>query len=218
MVLCGSCDQTAISRLKCSICKKIYYCNITCQRADWKRHKASGCSPQITTDSNTNENAKVPGLSAGIELKIEDWVNNIMRVLKNAPEGTQASQTQEHMRLKQFVESHPWPPRQKMLEFLDNPPNSFQLKFKNEIQFYDHGMAKALYTAASAPDEKETMKNIRQIGYHLKDHRIQLFHLYCVLAVMQGDTFFPGEDKETVTRGYPKLMEFCWDGVGEWRM
>ncbi len=34
---CGSCGKEA--GVKCSKCKKVYYCDRSCQKSDWKRHK-----------------------------------------------------------------------------------------------------------------------------------------------------------------------------------
>jgi hypothetical protein len=36
---CATCDATSTNILQCSGCNKVYYCNRTCQRANWKQHK-----------------------------------------------------------------------------------------------------------------------------------------------------------------------------------
>ncbi|KAL5259554.1 hypothetical protein ACHWQZ_G009861 [Mnemiopsis leidyi] len=36
---CGFCTKSGVDLKKCTACKKIWYCNIQCQRADWQHHK-----------------------------------------------------------------------------------------------------------------------------------------------------------------------------------
>ncbi len=38
-VLCKSCHTRMDKILRCSQCKKVYYCNIECQKKHWKQHK-----------------------------------------------------------------------------------------------------------------------------------------------------------------------------------
>ena len=40
--VCGSCGQEGLL-LKCGACKSIWYCDVKCQKKDWKRHKST-CS------------------------------------------------------------------------------------------------------------------------------------------------------------------------------
>ena len=37
--VCGSCDKKGPDLLKCSVCKSAWYCDVQCQKKDWKRHK-----------------------------------------------------------------------------------------------------------------------------------------------------------------------------------
>ena len=39
-MICGFC-QKECELLKCSRCKEVYYCDVVCQKADWKEHKKS---------------------------------------------------------------------------------------------------------------------------------------------------------------------------------
>jgi hypothetical protein len=44
LVQCAHCQRRAAlghDMARCSACKKTYYCNRECQKADWKRHKSS---------------------------------------------------------------------------------------------------------------------------------------------------------------------------------
>eukprot|EP01083_Nonionella_stella_P106673 308095_1 len=46
-VVCKYCKSTGSgSKLKCARCHSVYYCNVKCQRADWKQHK-SQCERKI---------------------------------------------------------------------------------------------------------------------------------------------------------------------------
>lgn len=36
---CGNCQKSGESLLRCSRCKSTYYCDVQCQRSDWKTHK-----------------------------------------------------------------------------------------------------------------------------------------------------------------------------------
>lgn len=36
--LCAKCQKPSVER--CSTCKKVYYCSVACQKADWENHKA----------------------------------------------------------------------------------------------------------------------------------------------------------------------------------
>eukprot|EP01084_Bolivina_argentea_P299216 515739_1 len=36
---CGECNNVSKNLLRCAGCKQSYYCNIECQRAQWKKHK-----------------------------------------------------------------------------------------------------------------------------------------------------------------------------------
>ena len=38
--VCGSCGQDGLL-LKCGGCKSIWYCDVKCQKKDWKRHKST---------------------------------------------------------------------------------------------------------------------------------------------------------------------------------
>lgn len=40
---CGNCEQLSKDALKCGACKRMYYCNKECQKADWARHKGMCC-------------------------------------------------------------------------------------------------------------------------------------------------------------------------------
>ena len=45
MEKCNFCAKTPETKLKC-VCGGVVYCDKTCQRADWKRHK-SDCPPFV---------------------------------------------------------------------------------------------------------------------------------------------------------------------------
>lgn len=48
---CGSCEKPKASKL-CGRCKKVYYCDATCQKTDWvARHKKSCQAPEKTKDT-----------------------------------------------------------------------------------------------------------------------------------------------------------------------
>lgn len=37
--VCENCDKFSLQMMRCSVCKKAYYCNQECQRKDWQEHK-----------------------------------------------------------------------------------------------------------------------------------------------------------------------------------
>ena len=37
--VCSSCGKKGPDLLKCSVCKSVWYCNVQCQKMDWKSHK-----------------------------------------------------------------------------------------------------------------------------------------------------------------------------------
>lgn len=56
--VCATCGATNVPLLQCARCKSVSYCNISCQKADWKfhkqacaRHAQGGCQPSIETKS-----------------------------------------------------------------------------------------------------------------------------------------------------------------------
>ena len=42
---CGSCGQKGLDPQRCARCKSVWYCNVKCQKKDWKMHK-SVCTAQ----------------------------------------------------------------------------------------------------------------------------------------------------------------------------
>ena len=38
---CASCKRPQLSMQQCSRCHNVYYCSITCQKADWRSHKVT---------------------------------------------------------------------------------------------------------------------------------------------------------------------------------
>ena len=42
--LCASCNTQGVHLMRCSRCKKVFYCNVDCQRAHFKQHKLV-CEP-----------------------------------------------------------------------------------------------------------------------------------------------------------------------------
>ena len=41
MQTCAACFEQAAAMKQCAQCKEVHYCNATCQRVDWLRHKPS---------------------------------------------------------------------------------------------------------------------------------------------------------------------------------
>ena len=72
---CGSCDKKGPDLLKCSVCKSAWYCNVQCQKKDWKRHKQ--CCRKFGTEAQ-----KGPETGEGQSSGEKDC-----RVVKVYPEG-----------------------------------------------------------------------------------------------------------------------------------
>jgi len=49
---CASCDAQGCKKL-CAGCKKVYYCDAACQRADWPSHKRA-CAQVAELRQNNN--------------------------------------------------------------------------------------------------------------------------------------------------------------------
>lgn len=45
---CKNCGEREKELLKCSRCKKVYYCGADCQRKNWPTHKLTCSKPQET--------------------------------------------------------------------------------------------------------------------------------------------------------------------------
>ena len=43
---CAACGSTADVKLRCSRCKRVWYCSAACQRTDWRAHRG-GCDPGV---------------------------------------------------------------------------------------------------------------------------------------------------------------------------
>eukprot|EP01084_Bolivina_argentea_P248527 415742_1 len=61
---CHTCQQEGVSSL-CSRCKCTYYCNIKCQRADWKYHKKICKSLAQKRQINVNQQKQLISLYKG---------------------------------------------------------------------------------------------------------------------------------------------------------
>jgi len=40
---CGKCGKRDVKLMRCALCKKVYYCSVECQKADWRVHKVTSC-------------------------------------------------------------------------------------------------------------------------------------------------------------------------------
>jgi len=61
MPTCSNCGNPK-AELRCSQCKKVYYCNIDCQRSHWKIHKHDCRKPEHTASIQSSNQSKTVGL------------------------------------------------------------------------------------------------------------------------------------------------------------
>ena len=72
--VCSSCGKKGPDLLKCSVCKSVWYCNVQCQKKDWKSHKqCCGKSGEAENGHDTGE-----GQSSSLTLSTtEDLVSKV---------------------------------------------------------------------------------------------------------------------------------------------
>ena len=72
--VCSCCGKKGLDSLKCSVCKSVWYCNVQCQKKDWKSHKqCCGKSGEAENGQDTGE-----GLSSSLTLSTtEDLVSKV---------------------------------------------------------------------------------------------------------------------------------------------
>lgn len=77
-LVCGTCYKSRTDKLRtCGKCHKVAYCNVSCQRQDWKRHKKScGKNPFILNPDGSAENSRKEAL--------EEYVT-VRRLVKEHP-------------------------------------------------------------------------------------------------------------------------------------
>ena len=90
---CSNCNKEKVI-LRCTKCKKAYYCNINCQKSDWLKHK-SKCTPAkitivlvsgiktstetITSDQITGFRDCVVTSMLGFDIKYKRWAKNLTK-------------------------------------------------------------------------------------------------------------------------------------------
>ncbi len=62
---CAKCARTAEKMGICGGCKKIHYCNTTCQKKDWGRHKVDCIKSKEQKDKETKKNPSMSPISDG---------------------------------------------------------------------------------------------------------------------------------------------------------
>ena len=69
---CNICRKENDSMLRCSGCKKVFYCNVLCQRKDWKNHKQE-CKKVVNQSEEQKETKKEEPLKESFN-SISDFV------------------------------------------------------------------------------------------------------------------------------------------------
>lgn len=50
--MCGHCHKSGAKLLRCGRCKKVYYCNVECQKKDWATNHRAQCSTAPSNESS----------------------------------------------------------------------------------------------------------------------------------------------------------------------
>ena len=96
VILCDSCGKATEDPQRCSRCKKVVYCDVSCQRAHWKTHKAGCVPPEAAQDDSARRpDSAADSLKMGTRLIAGDREN---------PEGY-VLRAETHCSLKQFKEA-----------------------------------------------------------------------------------------------------------------
>ena len=135
----------------------------------------------------------------------------------------------ENRQLRLFVSRHPCPGKAKVAEWaqdalhaglLDKTQEPLHASLRGcefDMKHLDYDAFRRMWEAAGQEDEKQTQ---RAVGEMLSAkgglHCMQL-NYYVFRFALRGQYFYRAL-KPPAVRAYPRVLEFWWDGIGEWRV
>lgn len=110
--VCSTCSKANEELLKCTRCKKAYYCNVDCQKTDWPKHKltcSKGNAPQAQPKedlSGMNEFHKVQHVGTGNFTTIYRAVSKIDHQTYAIKQAEKAKLSRVRKEADLFMEKH----------------------------------------------------------------------------------------------------------------
>jgi len=148
--------------------------------------------------------------------------------ITTVPPGAMSEAEAEKWQLRLFLSQHPCPGTAEVTEWAQDALHAGLLDTTEEplragvvgcgydAQHFDYLAFRRMWEAVGQDTEKEMQRAVGEM-LSTKGLRCMQLNYYVFRFALRGQYFYGGP-KPLAVRSHPRILEFWWDGIGEWRV
>ena len=135
----------------------------------------------------------------------------------------------EKRQIQRFVSLHPCPDEAKvtawvrgalgagLLDTTQDPLRRALQGFGYDVKHFDYDAFQCMWKAAGQDMDKDAQRVVGEMLSAKGGLRCMQLNYYVFMFALGGQYFYRGP-RPAAVRGYPRMLEFWWHGIGEWQM